>query len=204
MKLPTLTLAAWALVLGAAPPALGQQPPPVLDRFGLAANPETYPQSTPKEALASAVRALEKDRVEYFAAHLLDPAFVDARISDRAAALEVGVERDLLQLRDRQRGTSAGPNRVPYDPTEFAAVVTAEARRRAFRRLVQDVRTTLAESPDHLRDLRRFEAGEFADGGETAKATLLDVKDRAVFFRLANGRWFVLDRKAELPAAPEK
>jgi hypothetical protein len=50
-------------------------------RYGLAADLKAYPQGTPKEALASALKAIEKKRVDYLVAHLADPAFIDDRVT---------------------------------------------------------------------------------------------------------------------------
>jgi hypothetical protein len=199
-------LVSFAVLFGAATLAVGQQPPPIPDRYGVAASPEAYPQGTPKETLASTVRALEKGRIEYVAAHLLDPVFVDAKVSERAKTLEESVDRELRVLREKQRGSPPGVDRVPLDPAGLAARVQAEAKQRAFRLVTQDMRSLLAENPDHLRDLQRFlRAGEIAESGDTAKATLRDVKDRSVFFRRDGLRWFVLDQKQEPgPAAPAK
>lgn len=63
-----------------AAPALGQdaEVPP---RYDVNAIPPNYPQTTPEETLASVLKALERDRIDYMAAHLLDPEFVDARLT---------------------------------------------------------------------------------------------------------------------------
>ena len=49
-------------------------------RYGIEANLRDYPQETPKETLASVLRAIEKGRINYLLAHLADPAFVDQRV----------------------------------------------------------------------------------------------------------------------------
>ena len=46
-------------------------------RYKVEANYESYPQATPKEALSSVMRAIDRKRFDYVAAHLLDPAIVD-------------------------------------------------------------------------------------------------------------------------------
>jgi hypothetical protein len=198
-------LLALTVLLGAGSLAVGQYELPIPDRYGVAANTEAYPQAAPKDALGSAVRVLEKGRYEYFVAHLLDPAFVDARVADRARYLEGQVERELRARRETQRGAPAGVVRVPNDPAGLAAAVRAEARQRAFGLVAQDIRALLTENPDHLRDLQRFlRSADFTVTGEQAKASLKDVKDREVFFRKDGTRWFVLDRKQEPPVAAAK
>jgi hypothetical protein len=49
-------------------------------RYGVALDLKAFPQGTPKEALASVIAAAEKNRFDYLAAHLADPAFVDDRV----------------------------------------------------------------------------------------------------------------------------
>jgi hypothetical protein len=66
----------WLLLLavgfvGAADPA---------PRYGVAADPKTYPQATPQETLASALKAVDDKRFDYLVAQLSDPAFVDDRV----------------------------------------------------------------------------------------------------------------------------
>jgi hypothetical protein len=49
-------------------------------RYGVEVDTKTYPQSTPKETLASVLRAVENKRIDYLVAQLADPAFIDERI----------------------------------------------------------------------------------------------------------------------------
>jgi hypothetical protein len=49
-------------------------------RHGIAADLKTYPQATPKQALASALQAVANKRVDYLLAQLADPQWVDARV----------------------------------------------------------------------------------------------------------------------------
>jgi hypothetical protein len=51
-------------------------------RFGVEADPKTFPQGTPKEALASVLKAIELKRADYVVAHLADPQFVDRRVKE--------------------------------------------------------------------------------------------------------------------------
>lgn len=50
------------------------------ERYGVAPDLKTYPQATPKEALASALKAADAGRFDYLAAQLADPAWVDERV----------------------------------------------------------------------------------------------------------------------------
>jgi hypothetical protein len=49
-------------------------------RFGVALDLKTYPQRTPKEALASVLKAAAAGQFDYLAAQLADPVFVDDRV----------------------------------------------------------------------------------------------------------------------------
>jgi hypothetical protein len=57
--------------------SLGAEEP---KRFGIAADMKTYPQDTPKESLASILKAIDMKRVDYILAQLADPQFVDERV----------------------------------------------------------------------------------------------------------------------------
>jgi hypothetical protein len=50
------------------------------ERYGVAPDLKAYPQATPKEALASALKAAESGRFDYLAAQLADPVWVDERV----------------------------------------------------------------------------------------------------------------------------
>ena len=49
-------------------------------RYGIAADAKTFPQATPKEALASILKAIEAKKFDYLVAHLAEPAFIDDRV----------------------------------------------------------------------------------------------------------------------------
>jgi hypothetical protein len=72
LPLPILILCC-ALSVAQDEPKPKQTPP----RFGFDADGLTYPQKTPKEAMASIVKALDRKRVDYLLAQLTDPAYVD-------------------------------------------------------------------------------------------------------------------------------
>ena len=68
---------AWILEVPAQEP---KESPPL--RYGIEANLRDYPQETPKETLASVLRAVERGRINYLLAHLADPEFVDKRVKE--------------------------------------------------------------------------------------------------------------------------
>ena len=199
----TLLLAA-GLLAQAQPP--GVELPP---RFDVRAKPKTYPQANPKQTLTSLIAAIDAGDHHYVVAHVLDPEFVDGRIGLRAKQLKESVEGDMKKLREVQRANIANipkESRVPEDPQLFEAFVADHARLRAFPSLVADVREKVADDPQVMKDLRRFlREGTFDDAaGATSRATLPDVKDRAVYFKKVGDRWFVENRQTDAPAEPKK
>jgi hypothetical protein len=176
------------------------QPPADGVRYGIRAYPDQFPNATPKAAVETAIDLIARDRLDYLAAHLLDPAFVDAKVADRARRAEEAVERELRLLRDiqRQDRTLPGDARLPDDPQRFADRVRAEATARGFRQLVADVRRTLSDNPDHLKDLRRFlRAGQLLEAGDTASLSLAAEKGRAVYLKKTAAGWHLEDRRTD-------
>lgn len=60
-------------------------------RYDVAGDAETYPQGSPKEAMSSIAKAIDRGRYDYLLAHLADPQFVDAKVKD------LGKFRDLVE-----------------------------------------------------------------------------------------------------------
>jgi hypothetical protein len=56
--------------------------PAAARRYGVEADLKTYPQNTPKETLASVLKAIESKRADYLTAQLADPEWVDRRVKD--------------------------------------------------------------------------------------------------------------------------
>ena len=203
--------AACALI-GATVLASAQEAPRVTTqvqpRYGVVPRLKSFPQDTPQKALRSAVEAAERGEYAYLLAHLMDPQFVDARVADRGKQLEPGIEVELAKLRESQKQNPGGippEARVPDDPTLFRAMAVREARTRAFRQLVRDMQDKLTDDPTVLRDLHRFlREGTVADQPGGARVGVADLKDRAVFLKQIDGRWFVENRQADEKAAPGK
>ena len=175
-------------------------------RYDIAPLIKLYPQNTPKAALESAVKAAEKGRYDYLAAHLMEPGFVDAESVSRGKAYAADVEAD-LRIR-RQRETDLGSDlprekRVPHEPDRLALLVASEAQVRGFQRFVADIREKSYDDPGQLKDLRRFARdGTIEESGDTAKVSLRDIKDRAVYLKKIGQRWYVENRQIEeKPAA---
>src|SRR5262245_46485089 len=105
MRLATLlALAALAGPALAQASTLRDDPQP---KFGSPALTGLYPQSSPKAALESTVKAIERERFDYILAHLLDASFVEARVGKRAVELLPAVEADFRARRERQRADPA-------------------------------------------------------------------------------------------------
>jgi hypothetical protein len=138
---------------------------------------------------------------------LLDPAFVEARLTDRAKQFEPGVEDELVRLREFQirNANKVDPaNRVPLDPVQFRAMVKEKTREQAFRQLLRDVQEKMRDDPESLKDMKKlFREGTVTDLNMGAKITHMDVKDRALFFRKIGDRWFLENRQEELPPKKE-
>jgi hypothetical protein len=216
MRAAVVALGLVAAGLVASPPAAGQQkavgPEEIPPRYGQPFRPKAYPQGTAKEALTSVIAAVDQGDYAYLAAHLLDPVFVDARLDAMAGGpsnpYRKAAEAELVRLRAVQRrDLDAVPpaRRVPDDAKQFEDRLTADAKGLAFAQLTRLMRDKFADDPEALKDLRKFaRVGTFPDpaaGGDAAKVELPDVKDRAVFLKRVNGRWYVENRQAEEKAA---
>jgi hypothetical protein len=64
---------AWLVLLAC---AAAQDAP----RHGVTVDASTYPQATPKDALASVLKAIDGGKFDYLVAHLADPSWVDDRV----------------------------------------------------------------------------------------------------------------------------
>jgi hypothetical protein len=180
------------------PPIIPKEPEP---RFGVQAKIKVYPQTTAKKALASAIEACDKGDYAYLIAHLLDPGFVELRVTDRAKQFEAALEIELTRLRDYQY---ANPDRfkiedrLPLEKREFQAVLLERGRDRAFKQLVRDVEQKLRDDPQALMDMKKIlRAGTFTDEVAGAKATNPTVKDSAIYFKKIGQRWFLENRQAD-------
>jgi hypothetical protein len=172
--------------------ATGQDVPA---RFGVLHNPDLYKQETPQEALAAALGAVARERYDYLAAHLLDAEWVDGRLTANRAYYDRVAGEQIVS-------TAAG---AALRGAELDARVREVSTRLNFQRLTADIRRKLADEPANVKDLARFaREGQFQVAGETAKATLKDVPDRALYFKKANNRWFLENRKDEAAGPPPK
>jgi len=174
----------------------------ILPRFGVIPNPRLFPQTSPKDALFSAIKAIESERYEFLAAYIVDEKVIEAKIVERARQIERDVELDVRtkQIQQREKPASVTPlEQIPNEPQAFSEFVKQEARIRGYRLVVKDLADKFSADPTIAKELRKYlREGDFTVDGETAKATLKDVKDRGVFFKKAGERWFVEDRQIEV------
>ena len=199
---------AFALLLLSSLVAVADDDTPVIipkdpePRFGVTAKLKAYPQHTAKRTLESAIEACEKEEFSYLIAHLLDPAFVNQRITDRAKQFEAQVEIDLIKLRDFQYANPDRfpfPDRVPMDRGQFAAVANSKSRELAFKQLARDVGQKLLDDPEAIRDLKKIlRDGTFTDEASGTKAVHPTVKDKALFFKKIGDRWFLENRQEDV------
>src|SRR5262245_58860448 len=81
------------------PVTLAQAPSPS-NRYGIELNLRSYPQATPKETLASILKAIEQKRFDYLLAHLADPTFVDDRVKQAGGKFDDVVAETRNKLQD--------------------------------------------------------------------------------------------------------
>ncbi|HEY2786878.1 MAG TPA: hypothetical protein VGJ05_18095 [Fimbriiglobus sp.] len=189
----------------AQPPAFRDDPE---TKFGIPLLAGLYPQTSPKAALASTIKAIEKERYDYIVAQLMDEAFVETRIAGRSRDILSAVDADLRARREKQRldPTVVRPaDKLSMEPKAFAESVNTEARNRAFHLVVKDLKGKLGDDPEAIRELKRFaREGTVAESGDTATISLRDVKDRKMYLKKVDRRWFVENKQADDTAKPAK
>ena len=62
-------------------------------RFGIDLDTKSFPQSNPKEALGSVVKAISDNRIDYLLAFLADPEFVDKHVAKYANQLDPSLKQ---------------------------------------------------------------------------------------------------------------
>jgi hypothetical protein len=152
-----MIVALWAAGLPA------QQPKEVKParRYGIEADVVAYPQDTPKNALASVLKAIEADKINYLLAQLADPGWVDQRVKQVHAG--------------------------------------------KFEALVEETAGKLANDGTTIKELRRFlHEGTWEATESAASSQLKDIKNRRVYLRELDGRWFFETRQQARAADKEK
>ena len=182
-------IVSFGLVLAFTPFAIAQQAAKDGRRFGISLNTDFYPQDSPKNTLASLIRALDKERYDYIAAHLLNPAYVDEQLRASAPTFENEAREHVVSEALDKKGFSK----------EFIGNRVQElAAQENFANLVRRVKTTLEDNPDSVKELRKLaREGEVMEGGESASVKHSDIKDRTLFMRNILGRWYLENKMQE-------
>lgn len=199
------TIVLIATVSSSAQDPLNKAPAP---RYGIAINNRTFPQTTAKEALASAIKAVEENRFDVLVAHLIDTKVTEARATENGRLLEGDVENDLRQVREQQRARPLGvtaEEKLSYEPVAFGQSVKAEAKVRGFKASIEEVRRKFAADTSIIPEMKQYlREGDFASTGDGAKVTLKGVKGKAIYLTKVNDRWYIEDRKEEVAKDEKK
>lgn len=154
--------------------AIQAQKSDVPPRFDVLHNEELYKQDTPQNTLNSVLTALSRDRYDYVIAHLLDPALVDARMATNQTYFE-------RVAAEQVAGTAVGQLLKGADLEKRVKEVAVKLN---AKHLGAQIKEKLADEPEILPELKRLaREGNFEVNGDEAKATLRDVKDRALFLK---------------------
>lgn len=185
MRMPLIL--GWLLVTSTVLPAADPK-----QLFGIFLNSDLYPQKTPKDALESAIGAIERDRIEYLIAHLLDPTLVADRMQgmtpyfEKIASEQISSTGQGMNLRGAELQTRVRDRAVELNFKAFSALV----------------REKLKDEPANLKEMKLFLSdGVFTDDGTNGKVTHKGFKDKALYFKKVGERWFIENRKEE-PVAP--
>ncbi|HEY8504223.1 MAG TPA: hypothetical protein VIL46_06540 [Gemmataceae bacterium] len=118
--------------------AQGQEEPQ--PRYGVNPILANYPQGTPKETLGSVLKALDRGRVEYVLAHLLDPAFVDDRVratggrfEDVVAEVKQKLDEDPETVKEMRRFLKEGETQEQGD--QASIILKGTEDRMYFRKI---------------------------------------------------------------------
>jgi hypothetical protein len=161
-----IAVVALVLVVIAGPHGQAGDKGKTIKRYGVDLNTKKYPQSTPKEALESVLKALGDNRIDYLLAHLADPDFVDKGVAAYANQLDP-------TLKEESRKVVAFDRLVKKTVENFLDDASK----------VKDLKRFLAD-------------GQWEEQDKLAVASLDKLKSRHVFMKsLADGRWVLLDRE---------
>ncbi len=147
------------------------KPPQATARYGVAAELELYPQTSPKAAMVSITKALQRNRLDYVIAQVTDPAFVDEKV-----AQFYGVKFGKTPAEDR-------------DNPNYAARL-----KEAFGDFVKEANKHMADEEKQTGYLMKLlKEGAIEEAGTAAKVTHKDVPDLVLSFRQIEGRWYLLN-----------
>jgi predicted transcriptional regulator len=170
-------------------------------RHGVTLNIRSYPQGTPKETLASVIKAIEDSRFDVLVAHLIEEQLIEKRAAEHGKQLEGDAEKKLEDLRKKQLANPLSVpkgERLPNEVQAFNAIIREEAKEMGFQATIDEVKKKYAGDLSLVKELKRYlRDGEVGGSGDNAKITLKGVPGKAVFLVRVNNRWFIEDRQEE-------
>jgi hypothetical protein len=134
-------------------------------RFRIIADYDKYPQDKPNVALASVVKAIQLDRIDYLLAHLADPAFVDKRVQEYKAQVTQNLSDEGKTLLAFDRLVTETGAHFKADPT-----------------IVKDLQ-------------QFAKSAEWETKDSTAEAQWKGNPARRVFMKKINPKWYLEDRQ---------
>jgi hypothetical protein len=134
-------------------------------RYGIEPDTKKYPQSEPKEALGSVVKALGEKDIRYLMAYLADPAFVDPRVATYMAQMSPKLTEAEKRSLSFEKLVDKTTEDFMSDPTKI----------KELQRFSMD--------------------GEWTSGAVEAVAKLKNAPSRKVFMKKIDDRWVLQDRE---------
>ncbi len=163
-------------------------------RYGIRINDEIFPQSNPKETLTSVLKAIQKDRLDYLTAILIEPKYID----DQFAISYPTFEQKTKVMVDRENLESKG-----YDVGFVRTRIKTLATYANFHYLVTRVNKKLALDPDSISDLRLIlNEGDFQEAGDECVARHKSLLDRAAYFKRVGTRWHLMNKMQDEAKQP--
>ena len=124
-----------------AAPAVAQKPDSfITNRFGIDPDLDGYPQTTPKDALRSVLRASDAGRFDYVIAQLTDPAYAEKQVKESGsfekfvAIVKAKWANDPESVKELRRFVSDG-NWEETGDTAVAKLKDAKGRQVYFKRV---------------------------------------------------------------------
>jgi hypothetical protein len=137
-----------------------------IKRYGIEMDAKKFPQGTPKDALASVLKSIADNRVNYLLAHLVDPDFTDKRVENYAGKLDPALKEETRIVVAFDRLVKETIEHFLADPSKV----------RELKRFLED--------------------GEWDEQDRIAIASLKNLKSRRVFMkRIGDDRWVLQDRE---------
>jgi hypothetical protein len=135
------------------------------NRYGVELDAKKYPQATPKDALASVLKAVAEKQYAYMLAHLVDPDFVQERVAQNAKKFAATLSEDQKQALAFEELAKTTAEHFVNDPTKL-----------------KDLQ-------------RFDKEGEWTETGKDAGASVKGSTRKVYMKQIAPDRWVLLDRQ---------